>query len=398
MKVKRKAGLITLAFLIAFITIANISIKSEDIKNWNNANYWSENPKSAYPIWFCYITDKTRTTELIGEGNIIYVHKFEDRPNDVIFYNASGAVVTIVRPDGRIIKLRLPKKEEISLNIYGKYSIVSQLNIPPQKAALKTATFLLFSSYKDLEVLKGKYIFKINGTNKTIRIVIKGNCYGIFGTDKYGRDMWVGFIAGTNNTILLTLLIGGSMLIFGIIIGIASAYNKLIDFILEVIASTPMLPFFMILVWLVSTQGIGYNVNISTIDFVLILTILSVGRFAKSIKSITLKERAMEYTKASISLGADENWIIRRHILKPVLEFSLRHVTFIIAKTISLVSILGFFGLSPGVNWGSYMIELMREGVLYGNYWWIVLTLVLMMGVLSLSLALISERLPESYG
>ncbi|WP_237698673.1 ABC transporter permease subunit [Pyrococcus yayanosii] len=331
-----------------------------------------------------------------GIREVRYVHKYTDWPNDVVFYDVpKGSLITIIRPDGKKVTFKVPsKKERLSLNIYAKHAIVSQLDIPPEKAVLKTATFLLFST-EDFDVLKGEYIFRIE-VDQHIRLEIKGNCYGLLGTDRYGRDMWVGFVAGMNNTIILSLLISGLTLIFGITLGIISAYIRGMDLILEVLAAIPMPPFFVVLVWLVSTQGIGYNVNVSTLDFVLIFTILTFGRFAKSIKMITLKEKAMEYTRAGLALGASEAWIIRKYIIKPVLEFSARHVTFIIARTISQISILGFFGLSPGVNWGSYLIEVMREGVLYGSNWWWILAPVIAMGLLSLGLALLSENLPES--
>ncbi|AEC51332.1 hypothetical protein PNA2_0415 [Pyrococcus sp. NA2] len=387
----RKIGITILIFFAIFMIVSNLSVKDEDIKNWNNGNYWINNPKSAYPVWICHLYHKTRDTRLEGE---VYVHNYTDQPNDIIFYDVKkGTKITIIRPDGKEISFKVNSyKEKLSLNTYAKHIIVSQLNIPPEKAALKTATFLLFST-ENFQVLKGKYIFKVKNGGK---IEIKGNCYGLLGTDRYGRDMWVGFVAGMNNTIILTLLISGLTLVLGIVLGIISAYVKWFEIILEILTAIPMLPFFIVLVWLFSTQGIGYSVNVSTVDFVTIFTLITFGRFAKSIRMITIKERAMEYAKASRALGAGEFWLIRKHVLKPVLTFSISYATSLIAKTIALISSLGFFGLSPGVNWGSYLIEAMREGALYGSNWWWIITPVLAIGTLSLGLALTSENLPES--
>ncbi|MFA4701026.1 ABC transporter permease subunit [Pyrococcus kukulkanii] len=395
---KGKIGMVLILCFVIFALLANFTVSREDLDNWNNANYWVNNPKLAYPTWLCPLYKKTPTIEAeVFNGTFVYEHRFRDRPNDILFYIHDGTRIVeikVIRPDGRIVIFKgKVRNNVISLNSDMREAIISQLHIPIEKAMLKSSTFLLFSKIPDLDVLNGRYIFIVSGAEK---VKVLGNCYGFLGTDRFGRDMWVGFILGMNNTLILTALVVGLTLLLGITVGIASMYSEIINWMLEVLTALPVFPFLLILTWLIATQGVGYNVRVSTLEFSVIFSLLTFGKFAKTVRMISLKERAMEYVRASIAIGGGETWVLKKHIMPKILEFSIRHVTFLVPRTIALISIFGFFGLSPGINWGTYIIEAMNEGALYGGYWWWIIAPIIAMGVISLGFATLSEELPKS--
>ncbi|MDK2870063.1 MAG: peptide/nickel transport system permease protein [Pyrococcus sp.] len=374
---KRKIGVVLLVLLGLFVVLSNLSVSSDEIANWVNTNYWRNNPKKAYPSWYCLFSERTPTVFLKGSEierdgfrmyQFLYNHTYKDEPSDIRFYNLSqGEKVEIVvlRPDGILVPLYNDTaiSSNLTLNIDMRMEVISTIssvfNLSREEYVFTPPTKLLFSSYKG-KTLKGEYVFEIRiRGNSTPFVEILGTCYGILGTDSYGRDMWVGFVKGMNNTLYFAFSTTFITVVLGALLGLLSGYFEgrvagLLTFLLEVLIALPMLPFLVLLVWLSSTQGVGLEVEINPLVLMLFIAILSLGKFAKTVRMIVMKEKVSEYVKASISVGASSLWIIRRHIFPVIREFSFRHFTILLPKMVALVSVLGFFGLIPGTNWGVF--------------------------------------------
>lgn len=409
----RKAGVAILVVFTLFVIASNLSVDQKDIDNWENANYWRDNPRKAYPSWFSIFGGRTPTVllkpSLVEENGswiyrFSYKHTYKDKPNDVRFYGlpkGEKIEISVLRPDGvRVLLYRGSAiSSNMSLNINMRAGVVSSLskafNLSVSEYVLVSSAKLLFSRDSSLEPLKGEYIFEVRLSEKANPSVeILGTCYGLLGTDSYGRDMWVGFVKGMNNTLYLAFFTTAIIVVLGVLVGITSGYvggilGELATFILEVLMALPMLPILVVLVWLFSTQGYGRKVEIDPLLFMFLVALLTFGKLAKTIRLIVIKEKANEYVKAAVSMGAGALWVLRKHILPPVGEFSLRYSTMLLAKVVALISVFGFFGLIPGTNWGSFMIEAMNQGALYGGYWWWVVAPGLAMGFLSAGLALV---------
>ncbi|ASJ06214.1 ABC transporter permease [Thermococcus pacificus] len=412
----RKAGVVILVIFALFVVFSNAGVSDEDIANWENVNYWKDNPRMAYPSWFSVFGDRTPTSSLkpavLGEnGSVVYEfsyeHTYHDKPSDVRFYGlpyGREVEISVLRPDGIRVPLYkgIATSSNLSINTNMRTGVVSSLsdvlNLSEADYVLFSATELLFSRNGNMETLNGKYVFEVRlAGNATPSVEILGTCYGLLGTDSYGRDMWVGFVKGMNNTLYLAFFTTVIIVFLGAIIGILSGYvggflGEFMTFLLEVLVALPMLPILVVMVWLFSTQGYGEQVRINSVLFMFFVALLTLGKFAKTVRTMTIREKVNEYVSAAVSMGAGTLWVLRKHILPPVGEFSLMYSTILLARIVALISVFGFFGLIPGTNWGSFMIEAMNQGALYGGYWWWIVAPGFAMAVLSAGLALFSSR------
>ena len=183
---------------------------------------------------------------------------------------------------------------------------------------------------------------------KPPQVIVQGEAYGLLGTDNYGRGIWVGFVKSMRNTLYLALVTSVIIVVLGFLIDSISGYfdnevSKVVTFLLEVLTALPVLPILIVITWVISTQGMGEKVIVPPLKFMLILAFLLMGKFAKTIRMVTIKEKAREYIMVEVSLGASGVYILRRHIGPIVLEHALRHFTFLMPRIVALISLFGFF-------------------------------------------------------
>ncbi|WP_367883985.1 ABC transporter permease subunit [Thermococcus sp. JCM 11816] len=281
------------------------------------------------PSWFSIFGGRTPTVFLkpspVEENGswiyrFSYKHTYKDKPSDVRFYGlpkGKKIEISVLRPDGvRVLLYRGGPaiSSNMSLNINMRAGVVSSLskafNLSVSEYVLVSSAKLLFSRDSSLEPLKGEYIFEVRLSEKANPSVeILGTCYGLLGTDSYGRDMWVGFVKGMNNTLYLAFFTTAIIVVLGVLVGMVSGYvggilGELATFILEVLMALPMLPILVVLVWLFSTQGYGRKVEIDPpLLFMFLVALLTFGKLAKTIRLIVIKEKANEYVKAAVSMG-----------------------------------------------------------------------------------------------
>ncbi|USG99524.1 ABC transporter permease [Thermococcus argininiproducens] len=416
LKLRQKVGLVILILFAGFVLLSELSVPKEKLNNWENPLYWSKYPKKANPIWFSMLDKETPTVVLslsevteIGDDywlfTYVYTHTYPRPPNDIVFRRIEPAyyIIEITRPDG--IKIRVyddELKEDVNLNTDPKMAMQifsamrSKLNLNEEDKAMVYPIEILFAKDPDFTVLNGPYTIEVLcSCRRPPQIIVQGNAYGILGTDNYGRDIWVGFVKSMRNTLYLALITSTIIVLLGLLIGSLSGYfdnrlSKIITFMLEVLTSLPILPILVVITWVMSTQGFGERINVPPLKFMLILAFLLMGKFAKTIRMITIKEKAKEYITAEVAIGASGFYILRRHIGPIILEHALRHFTFLMPRIVALISLFGFFGMIPGTNWGSFMIEAMEQGALYGSKWWWILSPGVAMAFLSLGFTLLS--------
>jgi len=410
---RRKLGALILAGFLVFVAVANLTVDREKLENWENSDYWKDYPRKAYPSWFLVLYGKTPTITLspeVSEEDGIFVyrftynHRYSDKPNDVRFHGFSRRTkvkISVIRPDGTELTLYngRPVSENMTLNVNMKYQVEREIStifgISLESYILVPPTHLLFIAGPSFETLRGEYVFEVRSSEPlSLRMEVIGTCYGLMGTDSKGRDLWVGFVKAMNNTLFLAFFTAVLVVVFGAIIGMVSGYvggvlGETMSFILEVLVALPLLPMLVVLVWLFSTQGYGEQVQINPVIFMSLVAVMTMGKLAKTVKMMTMKEKVNEYVKAAEIMGAGPLWVLRKHIFPPVLSFSARYFATLLVRVVALISLFGFFGLIPGTNWGSFMIEAMREGAIYGGCWWWILPPGLTMAVLSAGLVLV---------
>jgi len=158
----------------------------------------------------------------------------------------------------------------------------------------------------------------------------------------------------------------------------------------------PLVPAMILLVPILG--GVSYygTIEISLWPFVLALSFLLFGKVSQNIRTITMTELSKEHITASKALGASEVWILRRHVLKAVFPYASSQFILTSAKVIALISILGFFGVSFGFNWGELFTMVVTQKAIYNGAWWMILPVGVAITLLAIGLLLINREIEEN--
>ncbi len=431
---KIRLGAVMILFFILFSLIVPVIVPESELSTWDDITHWHYNPKFAPPEWYNYLTlhDRAVSEVLTPETHVVrysgvtiynntymYEYSYDVPPQDVVILFGSNLSdnyvvdVSLRRPDGYSIhlysnpinypELFLGIDSFVREQISGMAS--SYLNITMDY--FTNPVSLLFMG-KDRKPLHGKYIFNIviyslnNSTPPKPEIRVIGSCFGLMGTDSKGRDLWIGFTWSMRNTLLITFLSAGLLFIFVMFFGIMSGYyrnpaGKAVDFMNKILLSIPLLPASLALIFLFSKQASGLGMRISTLTLAIILASLFWGRDARSLKMIILQELSQEYIEAAKSLGAGDAHIIRRHILPRAVVVATSYISLAIPRLIVFITFIGFFGMIPGINWGSYMADAYIQGGFISGAWWWILPPGVAIALLALAFVLISRGVEERF-
>jgi len=165
------------------------------------------------------------------------------------------------------------------------------------------------------------------------------------GTDGTGRDVFNLLIVGARNSFIIAFTIAIATSVIGIILGLTAGYygGNVDNVIMRIIDFFTMIPNLMfILTMIVLLPNTVFN-------FGLILTVFGWMGMARSIRMVTLRQGAMDYVKASKTLGSLNIVIMFREVLPNILSFMVVNLTLSIAATMGIETGLTFlgFGLPP---------------------------------------------------
>ncbi|MGB9620932.1 MAG: ABC transporter permease [Brevinematia bacterium] len=188
-----------------------------------------------------------------------------------------------------------------------------------------------------------------------------------FGTDDLGRDVLARMIHGTAISISVGVVAAGTAFLIGTTLGLIAGYFRgIVDTIImktiEVFMTFPTI--FLILTILAFLPP-----NIYNIMFVIGLT--GWTGVARLVRGETLKVVNMDYVKISLITGANNFYIITRHVLPNAINTALVSLIFGISGAILVESSLSFLGLGvqpPTPSWGNILLA----GNQYIDYaWWL---------------------------
>nr|WP_197721129.1 ABC transporter permease [Peptoniphilus ivorii] len=171
----------------------------------------------------------------------------------------------------------------------------------------------------------------------------------LFGTDELGRDLFTRVCYGIRYSLLIGILAAAMDFVVGVtyggIAGMASArVDNIMMRIAEVVYAIPyLLIVILISVMFSSEQGA------SLFTLVLAMSITGWVPMAIMVRGQVLQLRENEYVTASRSLGADNGYILKNHIIPNTLGPILVNITLTVPRAIFSEATLSFMslGLQP---------------------------------------------------
>ena len=188
-----------------------------------------------------------------------------------------------------------------------------------------------------------------------------------FGSDNYGRDVLARMMAGARVSLFVGFAVVACSSILGFAIGLFSAWNRVLDYILMRICDGLMsIPGFLLAIALMAMLGASIN------NVVIALTIVFTPSLARIVRSRALVLMESPFVDALKLQGASAMRILWLHIAPNVMGPFLVQAAFVFAEAILAEATLSFLGLGiapPDASWGN----ILQEGkALMSQAWWMV--------------------------
>jgi len=176
------------------------------------------------------------------------------------------------------------------------------------------------------------------------------------GTDQYGRDIFARIVHGARISLSMGIGTVLTSLVIGSIIGALAGYygGKVDNIIMRVMDVFLAIPHMLMAVTIVGALGGGL------INLLIALSISSIPRFSRIIRSSILTLRDMDYIEAAKACGTKDSRIILRHVLPNAIGPIIVNATLSLSNVILSIAGMSFIGLGidkPMPEWGSMLSE-----------------------------------------
>jgi peptide/nickel transport system permease protein len=202
----------------------------------------------------------------------------------------------------------------------------------------------------------------------------------LWGTNSLGKDLFSRVLYGGQVSLTIGVLAVWVSLTLGLVFGvIAGFYGALIDDffmrLVEVLDAIPSLFLLIVLATLLKDPrnplallfGLQMTSAQTFLMVVMVLGFVGWGGLARTIRSLVLTLREMDYAQAAKALGASEARIMFRHLLPGTASYVMVVLTLAIPGFILAEVGLSFLGLGPSeldsASWGLLLRDATARGV-----------------------------------